>query len=80
MALEINDIDWAIIIDILAKEYGWTIDYIKSLDMGQVRELLKAIKNRYNKDQPDEESSLDDLKAIGGKENIRPDGRKEIII
>jgi hypothetical protein len=76
------DIDWAVIIDILAKEYGWTIEYIKSLDLGQITSLLKAIRARYDKQNNEEESSDDvsDLKALGGKEIIREDGRKEIII
>lgn len=76
------DIDWAVIIDILAKEYGWTIEYIKSLDLGQITTLLQAIKSRYDKQNNNEESSDDvsDLKALGGKEIIREDGRKEIII
>lgn len=76
------DIDWAVIIDVLAKEYGWTIEYIKSLDLGQITTLLQAIKARYDKQNNNEESSDDvsDLKALGGKEIIREDGRKEIII
>jgi hypothetical protein len=76
------DIDWAVIIDILAKEYGWTIEYIKSLDLGQITTLLQAIKARYDKQNNNEESSDDvsDLKSLGGKEIIREDGRKEIVI
>jgi len=79
-----TDIDWAAIIDILAKEYGWTIEYIKSLDLGQIITLLKTIKARYGKESgeetPDKELSISDFKAMGGKENIRPDGKKEIVI
>jgi hypothetical protein len=79
------DIDWAEIIDILAKEYGWTIEYIKSLDLGQITSLLKTIRARYNKQNnnegtTDEESSISDFKAMGGKEQTREDGRKEIVI
>lgn len=40
------DIDWAAICDILASEYGWTLDYIKTLNFGQIIILLKAIKER----------------------------------
>jgi len=40
------DIDWAAICDILASEYGWTLDYIKTLNFGQITTLLKAIKER----------------------------------
>ena len=80
-----TDIDWAEIIDILAKEYGWTIEYIKSLDLGQITSLLKAIRNRYdrqnnNEENPDRELSISDFKAMGGKEVTREDGKKEIII
>jgi len=80
-----TDIDWAEVIDILAKEYGWTIDYIKSLDLGQIISLLKAIRNRYdrqnnNEENPDRELSISDFKAMGGKEVTREDGKKEIII
>ena len=79
------DIDWAEIIDILAKEYGWTIEYIKSLDLGQITSLLKVIRARYDKQNnnegnTDEELSISDLKAMGGKEKTREDGRKEIVI
>lgn len=41
-----SDIDWATICDILASEYGWTLDYIKTLNFGQITTLLKAIKER----------------------------------
>jgi hypothetical protein len=79
------DIDWAEIVDILAKEYGWTIEYIKSLDLGQITSLLKVIRTRYDKQNnnegtTDEELSISDLKAMGGKEQTREDGRKEIVI
>ena len=82
------DIDWAEIIDILAKEYGWTIEYIKSLDLGQITSLLKAIRNRYdrqnngggNEEDPNRELSISDFKAMGGKERTREDGKKEIVI
>jgi len=40
------DIDWAAICDILASEYGWTLDYIKTLNFGQITTLLKSIKER----------------------------------
>jgi len=41
-----NEIDWATICDILASEYGWTLDYIKTLNFGQITVLLRAIKER----------------------------------
>ena len=33
-------------IDILAHEYGWTIEYIQNLDMNEIPKLLKAISKR----------------------------------
>lgn len=89
MANQSYNIDWAEVVDILAREYGWTIEYIKSLDLGQVTGLLEAIKKRYKKqneatnseeDYNKEDLSIADLKAMGGKEIIREDGRKEIVI
>ena len=85
------DIDWAEIVDILAREYGWTITDIKSLDLGQITILLRTIKNRYAKQNNEVNSSEDsvssneksitaDFKAMGGKERVREDGRTEIII
>ena len=44
-----NEIDWAEIIDLLASEYGWTIDYISSLDLGQIVTLMKKIEIRRNR-------------------------------
>ena len=85
------DIDWAEIVDILAHEYCWTIDYIKTLDMCQITSLLKAIKIRYEKQasantnsegvsNPNKDLSISDFKAMGGKERIREDGRTEIVL
>ena len=83
------DIDWAWIVDILASEYGWTIDYISTLNIGQVSALLKAMykrKKRESGDSPnneppsEKELSMADFKAMGGQEHIREDGRKEIIL
>jgi hypothetical protein len=84
------DIDWAEIVDIFAREYGWTIEYIKSLDLGQITKLLRTIKKRYEKSsgqstsseelEKDNELSISDFKAMGGKERTREDGKKEIII
>lgn len=85
------NIDWAKVVDILAREYGWTIDDIKKLNFGQVSALLKEIKARYAKENEavnysnpskdaNKELSLADFKAMGAKERIRKDGRKEIIL
>jgi len=90
MATSDYDIDWAEVVDILSREYGWTIDYIKTLDLGQITLLLRTIKNRYEKQngeasssedlEKDNELSISDFKAMGGKERVREDGRTEIII
>lgn len=86
------DINWAEVVDILASEYGWTIDYIRTLDLGQIISLLKAVKLRYKKqDKAIKEStdtnnpsadelSISDFKAMGGQERVREDGRKEIVL
>lgn len=84
------DIDWAAIIDLLASEYGWTIRYIKSLDLGQVLSLKEAIRKRYEyqntgiSDNAGSVSSRDELSMLHfekmGKKHIREDGTVEIII
>ncbi len=89
------DIDWAAIVDILASEYGWTIDYIRSLDLGQVVALIKTIKARYRRQNsgtqgeipedianPDgQEMPLSDFETkLGGKRRVRKDGVTEIIL
>ena len=39
---------WFEIIDILSKEYGWTIDHILTMTMLQVDQLLKSIFKRHD--------------------------------
>ena len=34
------------VIDLLASEYGWTIEYIQSLEISEVNELIKRILRR----------------------------------
>jgi len=89
------NIDWAVIVDILASEYGWTIEYIRSLDLGQIISLIKAIKARYKRqnsntqgDLPNDEANpegeempLSDFEhKLGGKRHVREDGTVEIIL
>lgn len=88
------DIDWAAIVDILASEYGWTIDYIVSLDLSQIVSLVKTIKARYRRqnsqgdtppdeiDNPDgQEMPLSDFETkLGGKKRVREDGVTEIVL
>lgn len=45
-----NKVDWATICDIIAFEYGWTLEDIKKLSLGQVSLLLKAIGERHRKE------------------------------
>lgn len=86
------DIDWAALIDLFASEYGWTIEYIKNLDLGQVMSLKEKIYERYEKQNSvsedngsmpsgDQELSISDFETkLGGKRRIRKDGITEIII
>lgn len=87
------NIDWAAIVDILASEYGWTIDYIGSLDLGQIISLIKAIKVRYKSqntqgDMPNDEANPEEQEMplsdfehkLGGKKHVRKDGTVEIIL
>ncbi len=88
------DIDWAILIDLIASEYGWTIDYIvNNLDMGQLAALIVAIKKRYQRQNPkskypsipqeldgiDKEIPMSDFIKMGGK-LVEKDGKKQIIL
>jgi len=90
-----GDIDWAAIIDLLASEYGWTIDYVKNnLDLGQVVALKRTIQARYDQQngavsednssvpsQGDENLSMSDFETkLGGKKVVHDDGTVEIII
>ena len=45
------DIDWAMIVDFLASQYGWTIEYIKNLDMSQIIGLMKVANKRLHPDK-----------------------------
>ena len=85
------DIDWGAIVDLFASEYGWTIEYIKTLDLGQIVSLKNSIKKRYdiqngtvssdNETVPTNEDTfkLSEFEKIG-KKHIREDGTIEIII
>ena len=85
-----SDIDWAAIIDIFASEYGWTIDYIKSLDLGQIISLRAKIQKRYDQQNGavssntgtvpnDNELTISDFEKMG-KKHVRKDGTIEIVI
>ena len=88
-----TDIDWAAIVDLFASEYGWTIEYIKTLDLGQVISLKARIKQRYDQENSQTSSDIEavpsseeDFKIsdfetkLGGKKHVRDDGTVEIII
>lgn len=64
------------IVDILASQYNWTIEYIQSLDLGEIQEQLKQIKNRLERERGikspslgsannTEQESLEKLKQLG---------------
>lgn len=88
----IEDVDWALIVDILAREYSWTIDYIKTLDYGQICTLVYTITERYKRENEEVESNTDShsvdkednlhdfIIGLKGKKHIREDGTTEIIV
>ena len=51
------DDEVAIIVDILASEYGWTIEYILSLPKQVILKMLKAIAERYEGSKHNEKSN-----------------------
>jgi len=61
-----SDIDWAEIIDLLASEYGWTIEYIKALNLGQIVTLMKKIQIRREKHNGSSDSNITPPNSTGG--------------
>jgi hypothetical protein len=53
------------IVDLLAKEYGWTIEYIQNLTLPQVAGLVNTIKKR--KENEDILVQLNVAKGMNGK-------------
>jgi hypothetical protein len=41
-----DGLDWFQIIDTLAHEYGWTVEYIQALDIEEINNLLRKINER----------------------------------
>ena len=90
------DIDWANIVDVFASEYGWTVDYIKTLDLGQIILLREQIHKRYeaqNGESPSESTgaSITETnsemefvqyleKNVGAKRKVRKDGTVELVL
>ena len=77
--MDFQDVDKQIptIIDIIASQYHYTIEYIQNLDLGEIQLLLKQIKNRLEKERGittsnmeeaignDEEKAINKLKHLG---------------
>jgi hypothetical protein len=86
------EIDWATVVDMLASEYGWTIDYIGTLDLSQVMSLIKVIKARKARQNGEEVEAQDDIESnqeasassfqamFGGKKVTNDDGSETIIL
>ena len=86
-----TDIDWGAIVDLLASEYGWTIEYIKTLDLGQIISIKNTIQKRYDKQngavssedgtvpKNEDKFNIAEFEKLG-KKHIREDGTVEIII
>ena len=53
------------IIDLLSHEYGWSIEYIQTLEMPSILKLMEAISNR--KDYEDQIHQVNVAKGFGGK-------------
>jgi hypothetical protein len=86
------EIDWAAVVDVLASEYGWTIEYIGTLDLSQVMSLIKVIKARNARQNGDTVEAHDDTESeeqmsassfksmFGGKIVKNDDGSETIIV
>ena len=84
-------IDWAEVVDLLAREYGWTIDEINNLTFGQILTLIKTIGKRYRQQseaikdgkpttEANEKSIRNLASKLGGKIKKGEDGKEEIVI
>lgn len=60
-----NDYVYFYIIDMLASEYGWTIEYIEKLTMYEIAGLIKVILERKGLD--DQRQQINIIKALAGK-------------
>jgi len=61
-----SDIDWAEIVDLFASEYGWTIEYIKSLDLGQIVILMDKMQIRRDRQNGSSEGETPSTLNVGG--------------
>ena len=53
------------LIDLLSKEYGWTIEYIQNLTVPEITRLVKTIRRR--KDLEDQLNQINIAKGFAGK-------------
>lgn len=59
-----SDVNWVEVVDLFAHEYGWTIDYIKTLSLGKITLLIAQIKKRYDaQNQANKVPANDDTKV-----------------
>jgi hypothetical protein len=63
------------IIDLFAREYGWSIEYIQNLELYTIAGLLKAIK--FRKDNEDMFAQININKGFAGK--VSPNRKKTSI-
>ena len=87
-------IDWAELVDLFAKEYGWTLADITELTMPQILLLIRAIEKRYRREKEAiekggkhsgaEEANETNVRnlalKLGGKITKNKDGKEEIVI
>ncbi len=70
------------IVDLFAKEYGWSVEYIQNLELPQIAKLVKAIKKR--KDLEDQLMQINIAKGMSGKissnwqKDIHPNQEQEL--
>ena len=64
-ATQLEDEFHFFIVDLLAKEYGWTIDYIQNLTLPQIAGLVQTIKKR--KESEEYIMQLNIAKGMSGK-------------
>lgn len=67
---------YSYVIDLLAHEYGWTIEYIESLSLPTIVKLIKAIRKRH--DTQDQLFQINVAKGMTGKisSNSKPEPMK----
>ena len=70
--------DTCFIVDLLAHEYGWSIEYIQELELPEIRGLIRAILDRQ--DAEDIRMQINVAKAFSGKiSSNRPKNIKKFL-